>query len=247
MNPNHPSPDDPGQRTDAAVDLQQLAKIEQQLRRMQPRPPELDVEAIVCAARTVDQPVLLAERPSQQHGTQTHSWVGVIAGSWACGAMAGALVTFVLLSRGAPPETSAHVTTTLSEELPQVAETETGAVENADAKLTGQDDSPQSDPPWSRTESRIFAMLLDPYSSDGSPYAEGWRPLRVGAIAFRQAPEGAWGFRPVTDARPQNWVDTPAPSSDAQQDMTTHPAPARITTREELLRELLGAKPESVL
>jgi hypothetical protein len=90
-------------------------------------------------------------------------------------------------------------------------------------------------------------MLLDPYSSGGSPYAEEWRPLRVGTIALRQAPEGARGFRPVTDARPRNWVDTPAPSSDVQQDMTTHPAPARATTREELLRELLGANPGSIL
>ena len=247
MNPKHPSPDDPGQPADAGVDPLDLAQVEQQLRRMRPRPPELDVEAILSAARAADPPLTLAEYPNPEQGVWAYRRIGTLAASWACGAIAGALLTFVLLPRGTPPDTSPDVRATLDNELPKMAEAGNGPTPDAGEKRTGRDDSLQSDPPWSRSESRILVMLLDPYRHGGPPYAEERRPLRAGMFALRQAPEGPWRFRHVTSAAPRDWVDRPEPSSDAQQDITTRPAPARVTTREELLRELLNASPESIL
>jgi hypothetical protein len=105
--------------------------------------------------------------------------IGTRAASWACGAIAGAFVTFVLLSRAAPLETSPDVRATLDNELPKVAEAGNGLTPDAGEKRTGRDDSLQGDPPWSRSESRILVMLLDPYSTSwwagarGSPTHSG--------------------------------------------------------------------------
>ena len=122
MNQNHPSPEDRGQLAGSDAGPQQLAEIEQQLKRARPRPPELDVAAIMRAAHPIEPSVVLPRQSVEQRDARSNGWIAMIAVSWACGAIAGGLVTFLLLSQSAQPETPTGEATAQNERLPKVTE-----------------------------------------------------------------------------------------------------------------------------
>jgi len=248
MSRNHPSPEDCEPFRDDGADPQRLADIEQRLKVARPRPAELDIEAIVRTARAADQSVALREPPVERRRIRSTGWIVAIAGSWACGAIAGALVTLVLLSRVAPPDRPADSAAAMDEKLPKVAEREDGSASDDDTEQPPRDDSQRkNEPPWSPSDSLVAVMLLDPYGHGEAPYGDEWPTLRAGALARGQGASGASRFRHGTDGAPSGRTHTPDPGSDVRQDVTPHAAPVPSITQEQLLRELLGTRPDSVL
>ena len=248
MNRNHPSPEDREPFRDDGADPQRLADIEQRLKAARPRPAELDIETIVRTAQVVDQSVALREPPVERRGIRSYRWTIAIAGSWACGAIAGALVTFFLLNRVAPPDRPTDSTAAMDEKLPKTVEQEVGIASEDDTKRSPRDDSPrQNVPPWSPSDSLVAVMLLDTVGQGVAPYGAEWPTLRAGALACGQRASGDSRFRHGADGAPSGRTHTPDPDSDARQDMTPRAAPVPSITQEQLLRELLGTRPDSVL
>ncbi len=248
MNRDHPSPENHGQFAGHGADPQRQAETEQRLKAARPRPAELDIEAIVRSARAVDQPVVLPESPAERRGTRSYGWSVAVAGSWACGAIVGALVTFVLLSRATPPQNPSDGVTTLNEELPKVAGPGGEDASDDEVERPPRDDSPPRNvPTCPASDSFASVALLDPYGCGAARYGEERPILRAGDFARNPVASRSSRNRQRTSAVQQGWAHTTEPGSDAGQDMTPRAAPAPSITQEQLLRELLGARPDSVL
>ena len=248
MNQNHPSPEERGPFAGGDADPQRLAKIAQRLKCARPRPPELDVEAIMRAADTVDQSVVLPQRSTDQRDRRSYGWIGTIAGAWACGAIAGALLTFILLSQSASPESSTDETTAQNEPLPKVTEPGREDAPDGDVQQARSDDSPpKHESPWTPAESEISVALLDPYIYWTAPYGDGQPTLRAGAMVRSRAASGGSRFSYSTDTFPQDLADTSETGGDVPYDVAPGSDPDPPITREQLLQELLGTRPDSVL
>ncbi len=245
MNQNHPSPEERGPFAGGDADPQRLAKIEQRLKYAQPRPPELDVEAIMRAAQ---QSVVLPQRPVGQRDRRSYGRIATIAGAWACGAIAGALLTFILLSQSASPETSTDETTAQNEQPPKVTEPGREDAPDGDVQQARSDDlPPKHEPPWTPAESEISVALLDPYIHWTAPYGDGRPTLRAGAMARGRGASGDSRFSYWTDTFPQDVADMPDAGGDAPYGVAPGFDPDLPITREQLLQELLGTRPDSVL
>jgi len=248
MNQDHPSPEDCEPFADDGADPQRLAEIEQRLKAAQPRPAGLDIEAIVRAVRTVDEPVMLPEPPVERGGIRAYGWTIAIAGSWACGAIAGALVTFLLLSRGAPSEKASDGMTAANDGMSKVVESSEKKATEDESERPPRDDAPQENAPrWSPSDSLVAVMLLDPYGGGGAPYGDGGPTLRAGDFARSQEGPGSSRLWHRTSSVPQDGEYTPYPGGDGVEGMAPGSAPASPITQEELLKELLGTRPDSVL
>ena len=147
MSRNHPSPEEVPPPADGA-ESHRLEEIEQRLQTARPRPPELDLDTIMRAAHEVDLPVQLAER--DRHGHRSYRWVSTVAGSWACGAMVGALVTLAVLSCSQPSEDLQDSIATTTQGLPQVTVPDVDI--QVDEALEELQPTVPGPPSWSRSE-----------------------------------------------------------------------------------------------
>jgi hypothetical protein len=243
-----PSPEDREPFAHDGVDPRRLTEIEQRLKAARPRPAELNIEAIVRAALTADEPVMLPEPSVERRGTRSYGWIIAIGGSWACGAIAGALVTFILLSRGAPMEESLDGMTAVDEEMTKVVQPSEEEAPDGDAERPPRDDTPwENVPPWSPSDSLVTVMLLDPHGRGVASYGDGWPILRAGDFTRSQDAFGSSRIGHRAGTVPQGRPHTPDPGGDALEGMAPGPAPASPITQEELLQELLGKRPDSVL
>lgn len=247
MNQDHPSPEDREPFADDGADPQRLAEIEQRLKAARPRPAELDIEAIVRSAHTEDQTVVLPEPPMERRGIRAYGWTIAIAGSWACGAIAGALVTFLLLSRGAPSEKASDGMTAVNEEVSKVVQPSEEASDEESEQPARAESPRKNTPRWSPSDSLVAVMLLDPYGRGAAPYGDGVPTLRAGDFARSQDGPGTSRLWHQANAMPQDGEYAPDPGGDAVRDMAPGSAPASPITQEELLKELLGTRPDSVL
>ena len=172
----------------------------------------------------------------------------MIVASWACGAIAGALVTFLLLSRGAPPEDSTDAMTAVNEEVTKVVQANGKEATNDDSKQPARDDDPGEHAPLrSPSDSLVAIVLLDPHGREVALYGDGWPTLRAGDLARRQDGLASSRLWQRTSDMPQDWARTRDADSDASQDTTPASTRAPSITREQLLQELLGTRPDSVL
>lgn len=96
MSPEH-HPSESSQREPNRPDSLQPEEVQRRLRQWRPRDPQLDLDAILEAARTPAQAVVPAGG-AERHGGRL---AGMIAASWVCGAVAGALVMFIALGETA--------------------------------------------------------------------------------------------------------------------------------------------------
>lgn len=244
MNQDHPSPEDREPFADDGIDPQRLTEIEQRLKAARPRPAELDIDAIVHSADTV---VTLPGTSVRQPTTRRNSWIAVVIGSWACGAIAGALVTFLLLSRGAPSERASDGMTIVNEGLQKVVESSERESTHDESEQPPRDDAPRENaPPWSSSDSFFAVMLLEPYGRGVAPYGDGEPTLRAGDFARSQDGPGSSRQWHRTSVVPQGGEYTPDPGGDVVEDLAPSSAPASSITQE-LLKELLGTRPDSVL
>jgi len=245
MNPNHPSSEDRESLEDDGVDPKRPAEVEQRLKAARPRPAALDIEAIV---RSADQTVMLPEPSVGRRGIRSYGWTIAIAGSWACGAIAGALMTFLLLSRGAPSEKASDEMTVVNEGVPKVVESHEKEPSDHDSEQPPRDESPRKNAPlWSPSDSLVASMLFDTVGRGVAAYGDEWPTLRAGDFARSQDASGSSRVRHHTSTMPQDRAHTPDPGGDTRQDMTPDFAPTPSITQEQLLKELLGTRPASVL
>jgi len=242
MSQNHPSPEDREPLSGAGADPRRLADVERRLKAARPRPAELDTEAILLAARSPGQPAALPEPSAERRRMGTCGWIVTVAGSWACGAIAGALATFILLSRDAPSESPFEGMSAMTEEKP-VGEGASGD----GAQRPARDDSlPKASPIWSPSDSLALITLIDPYDCGPTRCGGNRSVLRAPDFAHRQDTSDSSRFRHWIDTTSQNWADTMDTGADAIESITPRAARARSTVQEQLLHELLGASWDSI-
>jgi hypothetical protein len=248
MSEEHPFPEDSdlchGEDTDKPV----VTDVEQRLRRARPRPPKLDVEAILRLAQTPEEPARLPCSPSGSRSRRFRGWVATVAGAWLCGAIAGAIATAIILGRAAPPKRPGGSVIVQQERLPKVTEADREDVSGDDARdVQSYDSQPRREESSAVEATQIDLVLLDPYSpwpaAHGSP-----RPvLRAGVLwQDRVLPaDGHSGYETSTSfphVEEVSYHTDRTPQSVESSQLSEPPL-----TREHLLQELLGTSPDSVL
>ncbi len=218
MNDNPLLPDDPDQSIEA---------IERHLRAFKPRTPRLDLAAIEQAACAHARSVVLPQRHTRRPGR----WMSVIAGSWVCGAVAGALAMFVILNSGVSRGTTGNDNSTAqTTQKPHATPAIPGTAEPAPkAALARSHDESH------HTQGLVFAAVLD---ARGTPFGDEQQILCAGSYLR--------GFSPQREHRDVPNFDL---SQDTNMDATSPSEPRRqpLTTRKTLLRELLNNDHDSIL
>ena len=219
MNPDYLSPEDPNPAG-------QSTPIEQQLKQLQPRPATFDAETILSAAREADQQVALADRVVRERGDRPGRWL-TISTAFACGAVAGTLLTCLMLIRG------------------DSATTTDGKKAGTGAPTAGKNDTPNEvveekqpervspDSQWSRNDQLIAVQLLELRG----PRLPHEPPLMAGNYVLHSTSfAGVENFAGSETEPPE---DLHGPNGHASEEVN----PTRSMDREQLLRELLGAGP----
>ncbi len=218
MNDRPPLPNEPEQR---------FEEIEQRLRAFKPRAPRLDLAAIEQAVSDHADLVILPQRHTRRPGP----WMSVIAGSWACGAVAGALTMFVILSSGVSRGTTGD-----NNPVPRTARkshttpASPGTVEASPKAVLARDFDEGE-----RAQSLVFAAMLD---SRDSSFGNERYVLRAGSYLRGFSPRREHGAVPKFDLSQGTTLETTSPSI---------PRPQPLTTRQTLLRELLNNDQHSIL
>lgn len=249
MNHEHESLEDPTPDTDSREALERLAEIERQLKKARPRPLRLDVAAIERLARETMMPAA-AERPAPA-ATRRRWWTGgrwpdrrtvAIAGSWACGAAVGALVTFVLMSHTvsgtnptAPPSQQSPTSPTRDRDAPATADRET--------ERRNEPIAPSLQKTTLDSDAAALAMVIDRFrNEDLASGQEG--PTLFAGMHLRDAAAGP--SSPGDDMAMEPQTNDSPPDAAAQKRPRLYPDQAPATTRGRLLHELLQA-PGSIL
>ena len=202
---------------------QYLADVERRLSALKPTPAKLDAAVILHKAR------LPVERSvATQPQARSPGWLKLGA-SWTCGALAGALVTFVVLSRSVGPaeQQSALSASTIREDTPVV-----NTVDDHVAEPTK--------PLWSHSELLVATQLRQLTLPSSLEQTQ----LRAGSYA-------SLTIRPNSDSTPVPAGSTNGPRSESTAESRSPsidaPTPSSRLDRDRLLRELLGDVPNSVL
>lgn len=201
---------------------QELADVERRLSALEPTAVNLDTTAILRKA------TLPAERSAATQATSP-SWLSLGA-SWTCGALAGALVTFVVLSRSIGPaeQQSAPSASTVRNETPAV-----------DAVVVDHVAEP-TQPLWSRSELLVSTQLRQ--LNDRPSFEQ--TQLRAGSYAnLTTRPYFDPPAAPVDSADGLRWE----PAADGRSPSINAPTPSSRLDCDRLLQELLGDVPNTVL
>jgi len=156
--------------------------------------------------------------------------MAAIGGSWACGAVVGALVMFVLLNRTVPDTIAPQETVHIEKKQPVLPAPEQNAV-----PIVEEEPSPPEPPePFKQfdplgIDSAILAMTLDRYSPEGPT-------LRAGMYRINN-----------TEDRTANATVEVRPEHPPRHYETPMSDPEPPVTRQRLMRDLLGESPEFVL
>lgn len=232
MNEDHWLPSEPEDMkgNDAGEREGRLGEVERRLKMLQPCPVRFDIAALEDAASSGDAHIA----HTRQRAGGRRGWVGIAAGSWACGAMAGALVTFVILGHSTTGEVPPAKATVLpAESSERVAESD-----HPDAAEPLEQGEPlEQIESWNESDFSISALLLD--SRQGG-FGDSRRVLRVGSHlpAFREM-ELACVHEPRPVMRRNTDVESPRPREQVAE-------PATPATYDQLRHELLGNGPESL-
>jgi hypothetical protein len=231
-----------------------LAEIERRLKAARPRPPSLDLVALLQIANGgevepeevdrvdgVDR--MCVERPTRAHGFWT-----AVAGSWICGVAVGVLVTLMLVNRPAAvvaPMDSivrGEVQVLESAEEPELVAGK--PVPEADEEIE-LDQTPVAPVLPSEQRARDNVLLATIADSHGGWQSAAWMDgsvLRAGMLHRRTAGEPR-DTAPVTQDTPEQNRDkavSPQPKSKRTLDPEPPAAASRGQLLERLLREAAG-------
>lgn len=255
MNREHESRADSDPDARSSAEQARLARIEERLKKARPRPPNLDAAALERAALSTEaEPV--AQRNTQaatlrklRWGRRRYRRMAAVAGSWACGALVGAMVTFFAMSRAEPGRDATNQTAVQTEGRPSMIRPEPV---DAPKQQPQRGASPAQAPPPGRPQrlagdDAFLALLADPFESGDSAYGLDGPTLHAG-MYLRQRPDPSWIVRqPVPSATSANTPDgeprRTEPPGSPKHDRTPQPE----ITRERLLQELLDERPGSLL
>jgi hypothetical protein len=246
MSENLPFPEEPRGGADEERDAPLLADVEQRLKRARPRPPKVDVQTIMRLAQTTEEPVGLARRPAGFRQGRSRGWAAV-AGAWLCGAIAGAVATFIILGRPVPSEPRSDPVVAEQEPLPKVTEAGRENVSDDDAHDHESDDSqPTRKESWSSEDLQLTLALLDPYASRTAFGEFNRTTLRAGVM--RQGRTLSSDGHSVHGGGPSlpGVEDVPYSADRIPQGVMSSAIAEPSISRERLLEELLGASPDSV-
>jgi hypothetical protein len=246
MNEEHPSPDDRMREPEPADQAEeQLAGIERHLRRARPRPPRLDAALVEQLAGTAADEA--ATRPRVALRSGRGRGVAVLAGTWTCGAVAGALAMFLVIGGEGPRrerptqtvqhETQAHAPEAVDEHAAPVADRE---IEPAgEPERTERPARPSSPGRVADRNGAAWAMGFEPFGGGRSPRWPDDFTLRAGMHLGHLAAEAAMASPLRADTSPRRGGEqTPAPAA-GPLTLPDDPIPHAATTRERLLEELL--------
>ncbi len=237
MNQDRPSPndDEPASPT----------PTEQRLKQVRPRPVTFNAETILDAASASRGQVALPTRIAGGRQSGSGRWL-TVAVSWTCGAAAGALLTFLLLT----PGKDNSGTTTEGEAKPaQAPEAEFAVIDNSiapESNIAPERNTSQLprgrldlDGPWSRNERLVSARLREMHR----PTSAVEPPLMAGNYvrlhSSRRSP-----VEVATVEEPLGRSDLLDPGATP---IETTNSPTLSINPEALLRELLGVAPNSRL
>ncbi len=247
MNQDNPSRDE-----SVEINLTQPEQIERQLRQLKPRTANVDVQAIVRSASEADSSVVStgsigrSDRAIRSNAfrSSTVRWTTVI-GAWACGVVAGVLVTLVLLRQGTTPTTHVEKPRPPVENGPSSIAVDEAVPSPGEVEEPDGNAHPATAPRPPRTELLAAARLRQFYDPLADPYAAR-TPLRAGDYMRHRAATDSAEFRSrINDSRKQ-WEDSSNPDGFTPWEDLPH-APDVSIDRDRLLRELLGTDPGSLL
>ncbi len=254
MNREHEFPNDPPYEPDSPESSARLDEVERRLKQARPRPPKLDIAALVRLAQqaAADTPVetpgaAVIRRRSRQLSTRRSRRVAALVGSWACGAMVGALATFALIGHTAPATDAIDETARHDQEGPTSV-----AREKSTIPEPGQRVEPPARPMIERKpdppefESAVLAMILDPFGGRGSAYWADGPTLRAGMHLRRHAREPLELSDRATDTAGPPRAAVQPRRAEKQGSPRPDRDPPSPPTRERLMRELLS-KPSELL
>jgi hypothetical protein len=240
MHPDQSLPNDPRRELDSEGNAQRIGRLEQSMKKAQPRPPRLDMKAIDHALEERErQPVTVARVVEVRSGWHFGP-AGLIAASWACGAIAGALLTFFLLGRGtaqSPPlaEQSQEEAIKVEEKI------DLGRVADHSLKPTPSTSKENA----SFTGSSLIAMnLVDPYSRMPSLGDLDSPVLRVGMYTHRSL---AASLRREEGGLGDGWSRSRRPERELHRSRSLDTERKPASTRDHIMQDLLGDVPGSVL
>lgn len=228
MNPSYPSPED------SDLDSRSM-QIEQNLKRLQPRPADFDAESILHLARDPERLVTLAVHTGQVRNNRSTGWLAISA---ACvgGAVFGSLLTFLVLTRG---DTGDSVTA-IEKEGELQHKLVTAASNDFQTDVTGN--VPREDlhrySQWSRSEWLVTAQLIEMRG----PRLKGEPPLVAGNYALHTTSMVSH-VEDSAVSETDGFVDLP----NSSKYRTESARPTRSIDRNLLLDELLGAGSRSRL
>jgi len=228
MNREHEFVNDPMFEPETPEVSERLDRIEQRLKATRPQPPRLDA---LVLERLASEPVVgVAARPIVSVRMAT------IAGSWACGALVGALVMFLLLnpavSKTDPTQEAVRIEKEPPVPPPPIVEEE--APQTEEPPPPKQIDRVEMD-------STVLALTLGRFGIADSPYLKEGPTLRAGMLRTGNAVGRA--ANATREVRPRESSLRVEASTDTNR--AADPAPP--TTRRQLMRDLLGKSPEFVL
>ena len=222
-------------------------QIERRLKQARPRPPQWDIALIEQLARepmrdaTVEKPTAVVSRPgSWQRGRWAGRRVMDVAASWACGAMVGVLVTFVLMSRMGPGTASSHAdnqgiaTQRAADDARDVSPVEPGSPTSPSAVGTTRPNKQAPPDP----DVVALAMLPDRWRNEDFAC---WQ--HVPTLRARMHPRDciAGSSRPGDETPGQVPANEPRSTAETRRPPESYPDPAPATARGPLLHRLLEA------
>ncbi len=236
MNQDNQSPIDPMNDPERTDSPERLSAIERKLRKSRPRPVEFDGFALERMALAES----LRAVPGIAEGQQRYRPAALVAGSWACGVLVGALTMFLVMTqRGAQSDsapTAAHPVRDHGRDLPE---------NNLPAAETPESRPSEPAPgikTWRSMDAAVFALSA-PYETAVS--GRRGPSLRAGMslphLANNSTEMLASIDESATDAR--DIKNRPKGVPELESNSPLSPG----ITREHLLRELLHDSPGFVL
>jgi len=235
--------------------LEQLDEIERRLKAARPQPPRLDLAALQRLANDATVDAVVERRTNRKPGRavarrqrQMRGRMLGIVGSWACGAAVGAIVMFVLMSRGASGPDQNNNVVHIEKETPDSITHDPIAEFSADGEFALQDDSPAVEKADRRDLSAdMLTMLLDPLGNTDSAYLEDGPTLQVGMYLRQHAERSMWPL-PRTEVKERSLSNADERGhSEARTKSKPYPEPDSAVTPRELMREFLREASGAVL
>ena len=229
MNPERERSTDPTFEPETPEVRERLDAIERRLKAARPRPPRLDMVAL--ERRAAERPVPAAiDRGGRSR--RFYRRVAVVAASWACGAIAGALVMYVAMSRSTPGADSTTATARVEKETPAPSTrgpiAAPGGEGETEAEAERHDDPiPVEAPESLKADDALLAMIIEQWAAADSGLGAERPAFRAGMHLVPIAVEPGRTDRPPRAVRQR----TVTPELD--------PGPHRPITRDRLLDDLL--------